>query len=70
MIGAIRITAVVAVAAAATVAANFVLVGVATGQHDPVGKLDPRAGVVTSAPPRAKAPLPPTSRRGEVEKDD
>lgn len=43
MIGAIRIALLVAVAIAATVAANFVLIGVATGQQDPVGRLVPQA---------------------------
>jgi hypothetical protein len=59
MIGAIRIVVVVALAIAATLAANFVLMGVATGQQDPVGRLAPRS---TGGGPVAPAHRPSTTR--------
>lgn len=42
----IRVGLVLVLALAAAVAANIVLLGVATGPKDPVGRLSPRAGIV------------------------
>lgn len=42
----VRIGVVLVLAVAAAVVANIVLLGVATGPNDPVGKLSPRAGLV------------------------
>ena len=42
----IRVGLVLVLALAAAVAANLVLLGVATGPKDPVGRLSPRAGIV------------------------
>ena len=41
-----RVGLVLVLALAAAVAANIVLLGVATGPKDPVGRLSPRAGIV------------------------
>jgi hypothetical protein len=49
---ALRIGLVLALAIAATVVANIVLLGVATGSGDTVGKLAPRGVLV--APPRPR----------------
>lgn len=55
MSGAFRIAIVLAAAAAATIVANFVLLGVATGRQDPVGRLSPRAvTAVTAVTPAGK----------------
>ena len=43
---AFRIGIVLVLAVAAAVVANVVLLGVATGPNDPVGKLSPRAGLI------------------------
>lgn len=52
-------------AVAAAVVANLVLLGVATGPHDPVGKLSPRAGLIplpaTTTPAVPARPSPPTT---------
>jgi len=42
----VRVVLVLVLAMAAAVAANIVLLGVANGPKDPVGKLSPRAGLV------------------------
>jgi len=42
----IRVGLVLVLALAAAVAANIVLLGVANGPKDPVGRLSPRAGMV------------------------
>lgn len=59
----LRIAFVLVFAVAVAVVANVVLLGVATGSNDPVGKLSPRAGLVrlpatTSTTP--SNPKPPT----------
>jgi hypothetical protein len=51
----VRVGLVLVVALAAAVAANIVLLGVATGPKDPVGRLSPRAGIV-ELPDRAGRP--------------
>ena len=60
---AIRVGVLLAMAVAAAVVVNLVLLGVATG--DPVGKLSPQPGaaILPAHPPRTVAP-PPT-RGGE-----
>jgi hypothetical protein len=70
--GAIRIALVVAVAIAATAAANFVLIGVATGQQDPVGRLVPQAGGGRPTQTRQQpAPSPAVHlKRENRERDD
>jgi len=61
---ALRVGLVLVVALAAAVVTNFVLLGVATGPNDPVGRLSPRAGIVevpaTTPTPRA-APTAPAA---------
>ena len=57
---AIRIGAVLVLAVAAAVVANLVLLGVATGPNDPVGKLSPRAGLVQSPASTSPTPVAPT----------
>jgi len=72
MIGFVRLALVVALAAAATILANFVLLGVALGPHDPVGRLSPRATVSSPGPAagRAPHPIPPADdARGEGQDD-
>lgn len=56
MSGAARIAVVLAVAATATIVANVVLLGVATGRQDPVGRLSPPAAMAAPAPPRVSQP--------------
>ena len=46
LVSVIRVGLVVLLALSAAVAANIVLLGVANGPKDPVGKLSPRAGIV------------------------
>ncbi len=60
MTGALRIAIVLAAAAAATIVANVVLLGVATGRQDPVGRLAPPAASAPAAtsPIRPPGPLP------------
>jgi len=55
--GTLRIAIVLAAAVAATIVANFVLLGVATGRQDPVGRLSPHTG-----PPRPAATAPAAVR--------
>jgi hypothetical protein len=59
---ALRIGLVLVLAIAATVVANVVLLGVATGSNEPVGKLNPRAGTVSGRSPRPAAHKPPVQR--------
>lgn len=56
---AVRIGIVVVLAVVAAVVANVVLLGVATGPNDPVGKLSPRAGLVQL--PSSPSSTPPTT---------
>ena len=57
----IRVGLVLVLALAAAVAANIVLLGVATGPKDPVGRLSPRAGIVElPAGPTAGVETTPT----------
>ena len=69
----LRIGLVLALAVAATVVANVVLLGVATGSGGP-GKLSPHSAVTSPAPappPASKsAPQPVRPVRGELERDD
>ena len=69
---ALRVGLVLAVAVAATVVANVVLLGVATGSGGP-GHLSPRAAVIASVPEASTpqpAPPPPPPARGEHEQRD
>jgi hypothetical protein len=59
-VNAIRIGAVLVLAVAAAVVANLVLLGVATGPNDPVGKLSPRAGLVQPPASTSSTPIVPT----------
>ena len=70
MSGALRIAVVLVAAVAATIVANVVLLGVASGRHDPVGRLSPRAAhaVRSTAQPRPPAP-PPRPQKHEREDD-
>jgi len=74
MSGGLRIAIVLVLAAAATIVANVVLLGVASGPHDPVGRLGPRAAFVSSPPPRAATvvspSLPPVVPREHEHADD
>ena len=75
----VRVGLVLVLALAAAVAANIVLLGVATGPKDPVGRLSPRAdivelpaGVPTVAPPQRSDDSQTHSgnRRGREPADD
>jgi hypothetical protein len=73
-----RIALFVVVALALAVTANLMLLGIATGPKDPVGRLTPQAGLVrlpaghtttsemTRRPTPRTPPLPPTHRDGEM----
>jgi hypothetical protein len=54
---AFRIALVLVLAIAAAVVANLVLLGVATGSSEPVGRLSPRAGLVAPV-----SPSPPSTK--------
>ena len=56
---ALRIGFVLVLAVAAAVVANVVLLNVATGPNDPVGKLSPRSGLIRL--PATTPNAPPTS---------
>ena len=59
----VRVGVVLVLALAAAVAANIVLLGVASGPKEPVGKLSPRAGLVEfPASTAPAAPAPTTSQ--------
>jgi hypothetical protein len=70
-----RIALLVVIALAVALTANLVLLDIANGPKDPVGQLNPRAGIVrlpapvtttTQAPTRTQtAPVPVPPRRGE-----
>jgi hypothetical protein len=67
--GWLRIAVVLVGAAIATIAANVILLGVATGHNDPVGRLNPRAALVSSPAQPLVRPAPPPAR-GEHERAD
>jgi hypothetical protein len=70
-VSALRIGLVVVLAVAATVVANVVLLGVATGS-DNVGKLVPSAALITTPAPKPPAqtrPAPPRVEPGEHSDD-
>jgi hypothetical protein len=62
VVNTLRLGLVLVLALAAAVVANLVLLGVATGPRDPVGRLSPRAGLIEL--PASTATTPATSRRG------
>jgi hypothetical protein len=66
----IRVGLVLVLALAAAVAANIVLLGVATGPKDPVGRLSPRAGIVELPAGTATAPSAPKAGDGEKHAGD
>ena len=73
MSGALRIAIVLAAAVAASIVANFVLLGVATGRPDPVGRLSPRAGpppAAVTAPARVHPRAHPSRGRESELRDD
>jgi hypothetical protein len=55
---AFRVVLVLVLAIAAAVVANLVLLGVATGSGEPVGRLSPRAGLVAPVSPPARGAKP------------
>jgi hypothetical protein len=66
----LRIGFVLVLAVVAAVVANVVLLGVATGSNDPVGRLSPRAGLVrlpatTTTPSKPKRPAGTTTTPGD-----
>jgi hypothetical protein len=63
----LRVGLVFILAVAATVAANVVLLGVATGSSEPVGKLTPRAELIPSSSPRRPVQTAPSQTRPQVE---
>jgi hypothetical protein len=68
---AFRVGLVLVLAIAAAAVANFVLLGVATGSSEPVGKLSPRAElVVPASPPAPPATTPVTTPTKPVEPGD
>lgn len=67
MTGALRIAIVLALAAAATIVANVILLGVASGPHDPVGQLSPP---VAAAAVALHSPPPQQHRNPESERAD
>ena len=66
----IRVGLVLVLALAAAVAANIVLLGVATGPKDPVGRLSPRAGIVQLPAGTATVPSAPKANDGETRSGD
>jgi hypothetical protein len=65
LVSVIRVGVVVLLALSAAVAANIVLLGVANGPKDPVGKLSPRAGIV-QLPASTVTTTPTVPARGAV----
>jgi hypothetical protein len=69
----LRVGLILVLALAAAVAANVVLLGVASRSGDPVGKLSPRAALIrlpaetTPSTTRPTAGRPPTAQHGEGE---
>lgn len=73
MTGVVRIAIVLALAAAATIVANVILLGVASGPQDPVGRLAPPAALSAPATvpgPHAPQLLVPATRGHEQEHRD
>ena len=78
LVNALRVGLVLVVALAAAVVANVVLLGIASGPRDPVGRLSPRAGLVrlpaatTTSPAVPPVATTPRQRRerGSREQDD
>ena len=66
----LRVGLVLVLALAAAVAANIVLLRVATGPKDPVGRLSPRAGIVQLPAGTATAPSVPKTHDGETHSGD
>jgi hypothetical protein len=66
-VSALRVGVVLVLAVATTVAANVVLLRVATGSSEPVGKLTPRAEVIHSPVPPPPAQTAPRQTRPQVE---
>ncbi len=64
---AFRVGLVLVLAIAAAVVANVVLLGVATGSSEPVGKLTPRAALVITPVSRPPVQTTPTPTRPRVE---
>ena len=60
----LRVGLVLAVAVAAAVVANVVLLGVATGSGERVGNLSPRAELISPAPPVLHVRTVPPVRHG------
>jgi hypothetical protein len=67
--GALRIAVVLSAAVAATIVANLVLLGVASGRHDPVGRLSPQGARVVRSTAQSRPPVPPRRPRHEREDD-
>ena len=59
----LRVGLMLALALVATVVANLLLLDVATGPNDPVGKLSPRAELIQLPPTSTTARAVPTPRR-------
>ena len=59
----LRVGLMLTLALAATVVANLVLLDVATGPNDPVGKLSPRAELIRLPPINTTAQTPPPPSR-------
>jgi len=60
---ALRVGLVLVLALVAAVVANLVLLGVATGPNDPVGKLSPRAELIRLPPTTSSARTSPSPAR-------
>ena len=67
---AFRIGLVLVLAVAAAVVANVVLLGVATGSNDPVGKLSPRAGLIRLPSTTPTMPTTTTTPTTTTSSDD
>ena len=79
LVNALRVGLVLVVALAAALAANVVLLSVASGPRDPVGRLSPTAGLVRlptatttspAAPPTGAAETKPHRETPSGEQDD
>lgn len=67
----VRIGLILVLALAAAVVANLVLLGVANGPNDPVGKLSPRAGLIRLPATTPTAPVsPPTGETTTQPRDE
>lgn len=67
---ALRIGFVLVLAVAAAVVANVVLLNVATGPNDPVGKLSPRSGLIRLPATTPNAPPTTTGTTTTTPSDD